>query len=129
MSTYTIPDTPGTRQFVQMARVDRQYAAAYFLLSRLRWDEKRHAAFSYITENGIEKGKLLRAIRAWSHGEQIIVKVALDLFDPGCVRQNRARVPDVGEIAGVLDSGHMRDVIGAIRIARGEFDPDPEAIP
>lgn len=115
----TAPHTAAVTRFVTLAASDRQYAAALFLFACLRWPDKRRACFDQMSLYGIEKGKLLRQIRAWSHGEQVLIKVALDLFDPGCVRNFRHRPAGFGEAVSVLDSGHMDDVITAMRIARG----------
>ena len=107
---------------------DQQYGAAFYLFACLRWADKRRSCFSFVVSGGIEKGKLLRTIRPWSHGEQILVKVALDLFDPGCVKENRGKPVDFGEAASVLDSGHIQHVINAVHIARGEAQVPDEVI-
>jgi hypothetical protein len=125
-----VPDTPAMRRFAALAETDQQYAAAYYLFTCLRWPEKRRAVFGYVIEYGIDKAGLLKAIRPWSHGEQILVKVALDLFDPGCVKALRHKPAGFGEAVNVLDDEHIDEIITAIRIARGEirFTPtSPEA--
>lgn len=107
---------------------DQQYAAAFYIFSQLRWRDKRAACFAHVVEHGIEKAKLLKVIRAWSHGEQVLVKIALDLFDPGCVKENRGRPVDFGEAANILDAENLETVFNAVRIARGELQVEFPAI-
>src|SRR5690606_27442401 len=64
---------------------DPQYAAAFYVFSRMRFSDKRRACFARVESAGIDKAGLLEEARAWSHGERVLVKIALDLFDPGCV--------------------------------------------
>jgi hypothetical protein len=76
--------------------------------------------WAFCDDHGVRKGDLLEAARAWSHGEQILIKVALDLFDPGCVRQNGHVPADAGEIANVLGDRFFSVFCQAMRMARGE---------
>lgn len=94
---------------------DPQYGAAFYLFAH----EPR--AFDYVTPDGIEKETLLAAARTWSTTEQILIKVALDLFDPMCVRDAGFQDASAGEIAGSLDGAQFRAVVKAIQIARGSL--------
>jgi hypothetical protein len=93
---------------------DAQYGAALYLFTR----EAR--AFRYVTGDGIDKDGLLRACRAWSTSEAIIIKVAMELFDPGCVRSSGYGDATVGEIVSWLDATSFIAVVNAMQIARGE---------
>jgi hypothetical protein len=92
---------------------DGQYGAAFHIFMKIG------RGTEYVVGAGIEKAALLEAAGRWSHGEQIMVKVALDLFDPGCVAANGHRPANVGDLAGVLDSGNFKTVVEAIQISRG----------
>ena len=76
----------------------------------------------YVNHGGIDIERLLRGIDGtWSHGAQIMAKIALDLFDPGCVAANGYKPAGWGEAAKVLDSGNLQTVIEAMHIARGDL--------
>ena len=94
---------------------DPQYAAAFYIFARFP------ECFQFVIREGIDKAGLLKAIRAWSHGEQVMVKIELDLFDPGCVREFKATPAGWGEAVNLLDAGNMKAVFDAMRIARGEL--------
>jgi hypothetical protein len=51
----------------------------------------------------------------------ILIKVAMDLFNPGCVRANGHTDAGAGEIAGWLDPRNFRAVVNAMLIARGSL--------
>ncbi len=97
------------------AAADRQHAAAAVLF------EKVHRAWAYCDDHGgIDKKALLdSAVLKWSDGELILVKSALDLFDPGCVSRAGYRPAHAGEIARVLDDGFYAAYLEALAIARG----------
>jgi len=96
---------------------DPQYGAAIWLLARIG-----PGTAKFFCDEGIEIAALLEVSGAWSHGEQVMVRIALDLFFPGCVEANDHPPAGWGEAAGVLDTSNMQRVYGAIRIARGETD-------
>src|SRR5690606_41259009 len=85
------------------------------------WPDKRDACFKYVHHDGIDKEGLLAESRAWSHGEQVLVKIALDLFDPGCVVSAGHPPAGWGEVAYLLDRENMAIVLTALRIARQEL--------
>lgn len=91
---------------------DRRYGAAIRLFDAIR------RGHSYVERYGIDKERLLRDSRKWSDGEKIVVKVALDLFDPGCVAANGYVPAHAGEIVGVLDDRLYPAVLSAIQFAR-----------
>lgn len=105
--------TYGNRHVTADRWSNPQYGAAFYLFTRVP------RAFGFVTDAGIEKAALLQASGTWSHGEQILVRVALDLFDPGCVRARGYRDASVGEIVGVLDADSLQVVLTAMQIARG----------
>lgn len=92
-----------------------QYAAAAFIFDFLP------RAWSFTDDGGVRKAELLDAARAWSHGEQILIKSALDLYDPGCVEYHGHTPAGVGEIAGVLGDEFFDVLLRAVRIARGDI--------
>ena len=100
---------------------DRQHAAMRWCFGGLGWQEKRLACARHIvSRGGVEKRALLEEIGRWSHSEQILVMVGLDLFDPGCVEQCGHGAATFGEAAACLDHGNMRRVLEGLAIARGE---------
>lgn len=92
---------------------DPQYGAAGYLFTIAA--SARH----YISDQGIRKADLLRDARAWSSGEWVLVRVGLDLFDPGCVEELGAPPAHLGEIVAKLDGNWLRAVWTAVLIARG----------
>ena len=99
---------------------DPQYAAAFYVFSRMRFSDKRRACFARVESAGIDKAGLLEDARAWSHGERVLVKIALDLFDPGCVAAAGHAPAGWGEAANVLDRENMDTALAALRLARQE---------
>lgn len=73
---------------------------------------------------GVDKETLLAAAGSWSSGEALITKIALDLFDPGCVAELGYEVPGPGRMCGTLDEDSYDAVANAMRIARGELHAD-----
>ena len=94
-------------------RRDPQYAAAIHIFDKLGWGHR------YIVPEGIDKAGLLRALRGSSHGEQIMMKVALDLFDPGCVAAHGCEPAGWGKATAVLDPSNLKIIIEAMHIVRG----------
>jgi hypothetical protein len=92
---------------------DRQYAAAAQVFDLLP------AAWAYCNKDGVLKKSLLDASAEWSHGEQVLIKVALDLYDPGCVRGNGHETADIGEVVNVLTGAFYRCFIEAVNLAKG----------
>ena len=91
---------------------DPQYGAAIRLFNAVG---RGHA---YVEKFGIDKERLLSDSRKWSTGEQIVVKVALDIFEPGCVTAYGYVPANVGEIVGTLDSRLYPAVVDAMAFAR-----------
>lgn len=95
---------------------DPQYAAAFHIFDKLR------CGYRFVVAEGINKAGLLRALRGGSHGELLMAKVALDLFDPGCVAEIGYDPAGWGEVTAVLDGDNLRTVIEAMYIVRGRLD-------
>lgn len=107
--------------------LDPQYAALIHLadtpllagrLEPFLWWDGAHL-------RGVMKEEALRASGAWSHGEQILLKIALDLFDPGCVVAAGHANPGWGEVAGTLSTEPFRAAVAALTIARGVAEGAP----
>lgn len=97
---------------IEGRRNDPQYAAAIHLFHAIG------RGHEYIVQGGIDNEQLLEDSRAWSHGEQIVIKIALDLFDPGCVPASGAKSAGWGEAGAVLSDRLISAVTEAIRIIR-----------
>jgi hypothetical protein len=93
-------------------RSDPQYAAAAIIF------DKVPCAWQYCVDGGVHKAMLLEASSVLSHGEQILIKVALDLFDPGCVVRCGHAPAHMGEITNVLGSDFFGVVLEAVSLAR-----------
>jgi hypothetical protein len=93
-------------------RTDPQYAAAAIIFDEVP------AAWQYCVDGGVHKAELLEASGVWSHGEQILVRVALDLFDPGCVLRCGHTPAHMGEITNVLGSDFFGVFLEAVSVAR-----------
>lgn len=65
--------------------------------------------------------RIKRVIRPWSHGEQLLVMVALSLW-------NSEGKINLYELACTLSSNNMRVVVTALRIASGEYWPTTEEL-
>jgi hypothetical protein len=89
-------------------RDDRRLGAAVMLLEAIEFE-------SCVTADGIDSGAVLKEIGKWSHGEQIIAKLALDLSDPGCLEAGGHTAPRMAEICRVLDDRLFETVIMAMR--------------
>ena len=96
---------------------DSQYAALFYVFDKLGRGHR------FVVAEGINKAALLKESGTWSRGEQIMIKIALDLFDPGCVAENGYKPAGWGEAAAVLDGANLRTVIEAMHIVRGRFLP------
>jgi hypothetical protein len=103
-----IPPTWAVRR-----QCDPQYAAAAVLFDRVP------LAWEYCLDYGVKKAELLEAaVRTLSHGEEVLIKVALDLFHPGCVQRCGHTPASVGEIIAILDSSGYRAFCKALTIVR-----------
>jgi len=93
-------------------RRDSQYAAAARIFDFIA------RCWAYADDDGVRKQDLLDTAGAWSQGEYILVRIALDLYDPGCVIEHGHSSANVGEIAGALDDRFYNVYQDAMRLAR-----------
>ena len=103
----------GNPHITPARRQDSQYGAALYVFDAIG------RGHDCVIAEGIDKEGLLRASGAWAHGEQVLIRIALDLFDRGCVRGNGFTPASIGEMVDVLDPSGFRTAVEAIQIARG----------
>jgi hypothetical protein len=94
-------------------RADPEYGAALIIFDKI----KEGHSFIDVRGVGIDKEGLLNR-RGWSSGEWIMVRIALDLFDRGCVKKYGFEPASVGEMVHVLDTDWYRVVLEAVNHRR-----------
>lgn len=104
-----------------------QYGAAFYIFASMRDPSVRDVCWSHVVRGGIETAALLSTAQSWSHGEFILAKVAVDLFQPGGVEERGHTPAHVGELVGALDDGYLAVVLNAMAIARGSAKARPLA--
>jgi hypothetical protein len=90
-------------------RTDAEYVAAVHVLTAPILAARTPG---YITPDGIRFDRLLEASRSWSHGEQLLVDVALDLW-------NGDGKSTPMDLIRSLDDGNFDRVLEAIALRRG----------
>ena len=93
---------------------DAQYGAAFLVFA----GALNGRPFGLVVEDGIDKAALLSA--GWSYSEDILVRAALDLFDPGCVQDHGQTPAAAWEILYRLDAGQRSWLEKAGAVIRGE---------
>ena len=99
---------------------DPQYGAAFYIFSSFPDPSVCEFCWRHVDSGGIETQKLLEATAPWSHGERLLVKAAVDLFQPGGVQRFGHRPANLGEIANTLDDEQLQVVLNALKVVRGE---------
>jgi hypothetical protein len=99
-------------------RRNPQYAAAFHIFDTLGMGH------SYVGAEGINAKTLLRDSEVWSSSERIMVRIALELFNPKAVTAFGYTSATFGEAIEVLDDRSLRAVIEAIQIACGVSPTD-----
>jgi hypothetical protein len=94
-------------------RRNPQYAGALHIFDKLG---RGHAQ---IVERGIDASSLLSASETWSSSERIMMRIALDLFNPRVVQACGYAPTTFGEAVDVLDTQNLHTVIEAMQIACG----------
>lgn len=115
MDTFPLPLPTFGNPHVADRWLSGHYAAAFVAFEALG---KGGAPFAYVCEDGIDKVALLEAAGVWSYSEQILVKAALDLFDPGCVAKLGHTPANSYEILVRLDRRQREALLTAARLAR-----------
>lgn len=100
--------------------LDRQWGAALFVFHSMRNPDIERACFDHVGP-GIDKAGLLELASSWARSEYLMIRLALDLFDPGCVVEHGHRPPAVGECVEVLDEENLARLRMALAIATGEL--------
>lgn len=99
---------------------DRQWGACLYLFHTMRNPEHERACFGHVGP-GIDKARLMNLASTWSRSEYLMIRLALDLFDPGCVVEYGHPPAAIGECIAVLDDENLFRYRTALAIAKGEL--------
>lgn len=82
-------------------------------------------AAAFVAHDGPDVERMLGTLGTWSRGEQIMIKVALDLHDPGCVEESGREPATINDLILSIDDANFATVFAGIVLLRKVLGRNP----